>query len=98
MSSLRSPQHQRTKGNAQRAPPSDCGVDPQRHIQVARRAGQAEREERMKGFAFRPFALVTFIWALQMKVTRSPGRDPAGWQSGKAKPHGGRFKRIGRCN
>ena len=63
-----------------------CGVDPQRGIQVARRAGQAGREERMKGFAFRPFALVTFIWALQMKVTRSPGRDPAGRQSAKASP------------
>ncbi len=31
-----------------------------------------------RGVAFSPFALVTFIWASQMKVTRPPGRDPAG--------------------
>ena len=29
-------------------------------------------------WVLRPFALVTFIWALQMKVTRLPGRNPGG--------------------
>ena len=37
--------------------------DVSRRLQVARWAGAPTRAERTKGFALRPFALVTFIWA-----------------------------------
>ena len=40
-----------------------CRHEPQRALQVARRAGRANEKNGLRGFAFKPFALVTFIWA-----------------------------------
>ena len=48
---------------------------------VARRAGQARREERTERCCIEPLCFGDFHLGPQMKVTRLPGRDPAGWQS-----------------
>jgi hypothetical protein len=55
-----------------------CWADEQRCVQVARRAGQAEREERTERFCIKPLCFGDFHLGPQMKVTRPPGRDPAG--------------------
>ena len=60
-----------------------CRLDPQRALPVARRAGRARREERAEWFCIEPLCFGDFYLGPQMKVTRPPGRDPAGWQSAK---------------
>jgi len=50
-------------------------------LQVARRAGPAKREERTERFCIEPLCFGDFHLGPQMKVTRPPGRDPAGWHA-----------------
>ena len=47
-------------------------------LQVARRAGRAQREERAERCCIEPLCFGDFHLGPQMKVTRPPGRDPAG--------------------
>jgi hypothetical protein len=61
-----------------------CRFDWRRYLQVARRAGCAKREERAEWFCIEGLCFGDFHLAPQMKVTRPPGRDPAGWQAAKA--------------
>jgi hypothetical protein len=60
-----------------------CWTDERRSVQVARRAGQANREERTERFCIEPLCFGDFHLGPQMKVTRPPGRDPAGRQSAR---------------
>jgi hypothetical protein len=52
-------------------------LEPQGRFQVARWAESPEREERMKGAAFKPLCFGAFHLGPQVKVTWPPGRDPA---------------------
>ena len=65
-----------------------CRLDPQRAVQVARRAGRARREERAEWFCIEPLCFGDFHLGPQMKVTRPPGRDPAGNAVIHASPKG----------
>ena len=55
-----------------------CRLDPPRGLQVARRAGVAQREERAVWCCIEPLCFGDFHLGPQMKVTWPPGRDPAG--------------------
>ena len=58
-----------------------CWLDPRQSVKVARRAGPAKREERAEWCCIQPLCFGDFHVGPQMKVTRPPGRDPAGWQT-----------------
>ena len=58
-----------------------CRLDLRRTVKVARRAGCAKREERAEWFCIQPLCFGDFHLGPQMKVTRPPGRDPAGWHA-----------------
>jgi len=68
-----------TQGQSEARPRrASCRIDQRRCVQVARRAGLPQREERAEWFCIGPLCFGDFHLGPQMKVTRPPGRDPAG--------------------
>ena len=75
-----------TQGQSEARPRrANCRFELRRCVQVARRAGCAKREERAERCCIQPLCFGDFHLGPQVKVTRPPGRDPAGNAVSKTK-------------